>query len=100
MLDALQQYLHGRRARETRSQHRVESVGVDAKHLGHLNHQRHVHDRNARPRTMNIRPCLPADHAEWQRMRSALWPDQTGADMDSWQPRPDAVTLVAGAGPG
>ncbi len=28
-------------------------------------------------------------------MRTALWPDQTPADMDAWLARPDAVLVVA-----
>jgi aminoglycoside 6'-N-acetyltransferase I len=44
---------------------------------------------------MNIRPYRSSDRAEWQRMRQALWPDQTSADMDEWLARPDAAVLVA-----
>jgi aminoglycoside 6'-N-acetyltransferase I len=44
---------------------------------------------------MNIRPYRPTDRAEWHRMRQALWPDQTSADMDEWLARPDAAVLVA-----
>lgn len=44
---------------------------------------------------MNIRRYLPTDLPEWQRMRQALWPDQTPADMADWLARPDAAVLVA-----
>jgi aminoglycoside 6'-N-acetyltransferase I len=44
---------------------------------------------------MVIRPYVPTDYAEWRRMRTALWPDQTEADMSAWLVRPDAVVLVA-----
>lgn len=44
---------------------------------------------------MRIRRYLPDDYSEWHRMRSALWPDQTEADMAAWLARPDAVTVVA-----
>ncbi len=44
---------------------------------------------------MTIRPYHPGDHAEWARMRTAFWPDQTAEDMAAWLARPDAVVLVA-----
>lgn len=44
---------------------------------------------------MTVRPFVPSDHAEWLRMRSALWPDQTRADMAAWLARPDAAVFVA-----
>jgi aminoglycoside 6'-N-acetyltransferase I len=44
---------------------------------------------------MPVRPYVPGDHVEWRRMRTALWPDQTEADMASWLARPDAAVLVA-----
>jgi aminoglycoside 6'-N-acetyltransferase I len=43
----------------------------------------------------HIRPYEPSDDAEWARMRSVLWPDQTAADMAAWRARSDAATLVA-----
>ena len=42
-----------------------------------------------------IRPYARHDLAEWRRMRTALWPDQTEADMTAWLARPDATVLVA-----
>jgi aminoglycoside 6'-N-acetyltransferase I len=33
-------------------------------------------------------------------MRTALWPDQTGADMAAWLARPDAAVIVAERGAG
>lgn len=44
---------------------------------------------------MIVRPYRGGDRLEWARMRRALWPDQTDADMASWLGRADAVTLVA-----
>ena len=48
---------------------------------------------------MDIREYRPADHAEWLRMRRALWPgiapDEEAADAAEWRARPDAVVLVA-----
>ena len=44
---------------------------------------------------MLIRPFAGPDAAEWKRMRSALWPDQTEADMVAWLARSDAAVLVA-----
>jgi aminoglycoside 6'-N-acetyltransferase I len=44
---------------------------------------------------MHIRPIQPEDSPEWHRMRTALWPDQTEADMRAWSGRDDAITLVA-----
>jgi aminoglycoside 6'-N-acetyltransferase I len=41
-----------------------------------------------------VRLYEPTDHAEWQRMRTALWPDQTAADMAEWLARPDAAVFV------
>ena len=49
---------------------------------------------------MQIREYQPADRAEWARMRTALWADQTSAEMDEWLARPDAVVIVADAGAG
>jgi aminoglycoside 6'-N-acetyltransferase I len=42
-----------------------------------------------------VREYSAADRAEWARLRTALWPDQTEADMAEWLSRDDAVTLVA-----
>ncbi len=44
---------------------------------------------------MNTRIYRPADSAEWQRMRTALWPDQTAEDMEDWLGRSNALVLVA-----
>lgn len=44
---------------------------------------------------MVVREFNAADYFEWQRMRNALWPDQTEADMAAWLARPDAAVLVA-----
>jgi aminoglycoside 6'-N-acetyltransferase I len=41
------------------------------------------------------RPYAPTDFFEWARMRRALWPDVTDADMTSWLARRDAITIVA-----
>lgn len=47
---------------------------------------------------MRVREYQPDDHAEWRRMRRALWPEM-GASEDAeaadWLARLDAVTLVA-----
>ena len=42
-----------------------------------------------------IRPYIQADRAEWGRMRTALWPDQTERDMTAWLERRDAAVIVA-----
>lgn len=47
---------------------------------------------------MNIRLYCEADFVEWQRMRTALWPDQSLEDMGSWLARPDAAVWVAERG--
>lgn len=47
-----------------------------------------------------IRRYAPRDRAGWERMRSALWPGQTWADMDAWLARDDATVIVADAGDG
>jgi aminoglycoside 6'-N-acetyltransferase I len=51
-----------------------------------------------------IRPSNPGDHAEWLRMRLALWPEVRAAehrdDMQAWLGRADAVVIVAAAEPG
>jgi aminoglycoside 6'-N-acetyltransferase I len=44
---------------------------------------------------MLVRVFDSADYSEWRRMRDALWPDQTAADMADWLARPDAAVLVA-----
>ena len=44
---------------------------------------------------MIVRRYAPVDSVEWGRLRTALWPDQTMADMAAWLARADAVTLVA-----
>ena len=48
---------------------------------------------------MEVRSYRPADHAEWLRMRRALWPEIAPecevADAAHWIARPDAVVLVA-----
>lgn len=43
---------------------------------------------------MIVRLYCPSDHADWQRLRTALWPDQTVADMTAWLARSDAATFV------
>jgi aminoglycoside 6'-N-acetyltransferase I len=47
---------------------------------------------------MTIRPYVPTDYAEWRRMRTALWHDQTEIDMQRWLARNDATTIVAERG--
>lgn len=42
-----------------------------------------------------VREYAAGDSEEWARMRTALWPDQTEADMTEWLGRRDAVTIVA-----
>jgi aminoglycoside 6'-N-acetyltransferase I len=49
---------------------------------------------------MIVREYRPSDYAEWRRMRTALWPDQTMADMASWLARSDAATFVVEDPPG
>lgn len=40
--------------------------------------------RGAASRQMIVRPYLPKDYPEWLRVRNALWPDQTEAEMAAW----------------
>ena len=47
-----------------------------------------------------IRPYRSDDYVEWRRMRSALWPDQTEADMAAWLLRRDSAVFVAESAPG
>jgi aminoglycoside 6'-N-acetyltransferase I len=42
-----------------------------------------------------IRPYAPGDYGEWRRMRTALWPSQTEADMAGWLARSDTAVIVA-----
>ena len=42
-----------------------------------------------------IRPYTSDDYVEWRRMRTALWPDQTEADMAAWLLRRDTAVFVA-----
>jgi aminoglycoside 6'-N-acetyltransferase I len=49
---------------------------------------------------MIIRPYAHTDRLEWQRMRDALWPGQTAAEMQAWLARPDATVVVADRGTG
>lgn len=44
---------------------------------------------------MNVRRYTPADRAGYQRMREALWPDCSDADIDAWSAREDATTVLA-----
>jgi len=48
---------------------------------------------------MNIREYRESDHAEWLRMRLALWPDDSASGHESgmaeWLARPDTIVLVA-----
>ena len=44
---------------------------------------------------MSVRPYTAADYSEWARLRTALWADQTPADMAAWLTRQDAATFVA-----
>ncbi|HZS61559.1 MAG TPA: GNAT family N-acetyltransferase [Gemmatimonadaceae bacterium] len=43
----------------------------------------------------DVRDYEPGDYAEWLRMRSALWPDQTEKDMAEWLARSDTAVMVA-----
>jgi aminoglycoside 6'-N-acetyltransferase I len=45
--------------------------------------------------TVGIRPYASDDYAEWRRMRTALWPDQTEGDMAAWLARNDTAVIVA-----
>jgi aminoglycoside 6'-N-acetyltransferase I len=47
-----------------------------------------------------IRPYTSDDYVEWRRMRTALWPEQTEADMVAWLLRRDAAVFVAESTPG
>jgi aminoglycoside 6'-N-acetyltransferase I len=49
---------------------------------------------------VNIRLYTAADRDEWERMRSALWPEQDATELGVWLARGDAVVLVADAGGG
>jgi len=49
---------------------------------------------------MHIRVYTAGDRAEWGRMRTALWADQTAEDMSVWIARSDAVVVVAERSPG
>jgi aminoglycoside 6'-N-acetyltransferase I len=42
-----------------------------------------------------VRPYAPTDFPEWARMRRALWPGVSDADMTEWLARRDAATVVA-----
>lgn len=44
---------------------------------------------------MIIRRAVHSDRAPYQRMRLALWPDCSDADIDPWFAREDAATFVA-----
>jgi aminoglycoside 6'-N-acetyltransferase I len=44
---------------------------------------------------MKVRRATNADRREYQRMRLALWPDCSDADIDPWFAREDAATFVA-----
>ena len=48
---------------------------------------------------IKVRPYRPTDHAEWLRMRRALWPEIAPAeeadDAAEWLARPDSAVLVA-----
>lgn len=50
--------------------------------------------------TVVVRPYAAGDYAEWRRMRTALWPDQTERDMAGWLARSDTVVIVAPRGDG
>jgi aminoglycoside 6'-N-acetyltransferase I len=50
--------------------------------------------------TVAIRPYAAEDYAEWRRMRTALWPSQTEADMAVWLARSDTAVIVAVRAPG
>jgi aminoglycoside 6'-N-acetyltransferase I len=49
---------------------------------------------------MIVRLYAAADHSEWARLRTALWAEQTPADMVAWLARQDAATFVAETMPG
>ena len=42
-----------------------------------------------------VRELAEADHPEWARMRTALWPDQTTDDMQRWLEQAAATVIVA-----
>jgi aminoglycoside 6'-N-acetyltransferase I len=48
---------------------------------------------------MEVRPYRPTDHAEWLRMRRALWPEIAPADeaddAAAWLARADTAVIVA-----
>jgi aminoglycoside 6'-N-acetyltransferase I len=44
---------------------------------------------------IRIRRAMIADRTEYQRMRLALWPDCSDADIDPWFARDDAATFLA-----
>jgi len=51
---------------------------------------------NAKSSPSVIRPLHAVGFAEWRRMRTALWPDQTEADLRAWLARgASAAVLVA-----
>src|SRR5437870_5790679 len=49
------------------------------------------------PMTATIRPFADGDHAEWRRMRLALWPEEATSAHEAleWLGRKDATVLVA-----
>ena len=44
---------------------------------------------------MKVRRATSADRREYQRMRLALWPDCSDANIDPWFAREDATTFLA-----
>ena len=56
------------------------------------------------PPYLAARPYSQSDHAEWLRLRQALWPNPDPSaqlvDMDIWLARPDSAVLVVPRGGG
>jgi aminoglycoside 6'-N-acetyltransferase I len=80
------------------------SPSVDSVHVPmekHVGGGVQVRSRStAADRRVRVRRYCDDDRAEWQRMRTALWPDQTVEDMNAWLGRTGAVVLVADRGGG
>lgn len=47
-----------------------------------------------------VRPLGSSGFAEWRRMRTALWPDQTEADMHAWLARGGRAAVLVAERPG
>ena len=77
----------------------VRDLNVSGDAPARVDDDAHTLEQSTTPTGIHVRPYAPRDHAEWLRMRRALWPEipreTEVADAAEWLARSDTIVIVA-----